>query len=75
MFVLRCLVKTNITRIIDTLEQKNLVVRVEDQIDHRIKRVVLTSSIVAMLGDANASIDINTNLRMSVFFKYAFQTF
>jgi dihydroflavonol-4-reductase len=26
-----------------------------------IKRVVLTSSIVAMLGDANASIDINTN--------------
>ena len=36
--------KTNITRIIDTLEQKNLVVRVEDQIDHRIKRVVLTNA-------------------------------
>lgn len=36
--------KTNITRIIDALEQKNLVVRVEDQIDHRIKRVVLTNA-------------------------------
>ena len=36
--------KTNITRIIDTLEEKNLVVRIEDQIDHRIKRVVLTNS-------------------------------
>ena len=31
--------KTNITRIIDALEEKNLVVRVEDQIDHRVKRV------------------------------------
>ena len=29
--------KTNITRIIDALEEKNLVVRVEDQIDHRVK--------------------------------------
>ena len=36
--------KTNITRIVDALEQKNLVVRVEDQIDHRIKRVVLTNA-------------------------------
>ena len=36
--------KTNITRIINALEQKNLVVRVEDQIDHRIKRVVLTNA-------------------------------
>ena len=36
--------KTNITRIIDALEEKNLVVRVEDQIDHRIKRVVLTNA-------------------------------
>ena len=36
--------KTNITRIIDALEQKNLVVRIEDQIDHRIKRVVLTNA-------------------------------
>ena len=36
--------KTNITRIIDALEQKNLVVRVEDQIDHRIKRIVLTNA-------------------------------
>ena len=36
--------KTSITRIIDALEEKNLVVRVEDQIDHRIKRVVLTNA-------------------------------
>ena len=36
--------KTNITRIINALEEKNLVVRVEDQIDHRIKRVVLTNA-------------------------------
>jgi DNA-binding MarR family transcriptional regulator len=36
--------KTNITRIIDALEEKSLVVRVEDQIDHRIKRVVLTNA-------------------------------
>ena len=36
--------KTNITRIIDALEEKNLVVRIEDQIDHRIKRVVLTNA-------------------------------
>ena len=36
--------KTNITRIIDALKEKNLVVRVEDQIDHRVKRVVLTNA-------------------------------
>jgi len=36
--------KTSISRIIDTLERKNLVVRIEDQIDHRIKRVVLTNA-------------------------------
>ena len=35
--------KTSITRIIDTLEKKNLVVRVPDQLDQRMKRVVLTS--------------------------------
>ena len=35
--------KTSITRIIDTLEIKNLVVRVPDQLDQRMKRVVLTS--------------------------------
>ena len=34
--------KTSVTRIINTLEKKNLVVRVLDQIDHRIKRIVLT---------------------------------
>ena len=34
--------KTSITRIVDTLEKKNLVVRVADQIDQRMKRVVLT---------------------------------
>ena len=36
--------KTSITRIVDALESKNLVVRIEDQIDHRIKRVVLTNA-------------------------------
>ena len=36
--------KPTITRIIDSLENKSLVVRVSDQIDHRIKRVVLTKA-------------------------------
>tara|TARA_B100000686_G_C16199638_1_gene669951 strand:- start:50 stop:514 length:465 start_codon:yes stop_codon:yes gene_type:complete len=36
--------KTSITRLVDVLERKNLVVRVEDQFDHRIKRVVLTNA-------------------------------
>ena len=36
--------KPSITRIIDSLERKSLVVRVPDQIDHRIKRVVLTKA-------------------------------
>ncbi len=36
--------KTSITRIIDTLEKKNLVVRIADQLDHRIKRIVLTNA-------------------------------
>jgi len=34
--------KTSVTKIIDTLEKKNLVVRVSDQLDHRVKRVVLS---------------------------------
>lgn len=34
--------KTAVTRIINSLEEKNLVVRVSDQIDKRIKRIVLT---------------------------------
>ena len=36
--------KPSITRIIDSLEDKSLVVRVSDQIDHRIKRVILTNA-------------------------------
>ena len=35
--------KASITRTIDSLEKKSLVVRAPDQIDHRIKRVVLTN--------------------------------
>lgn len=35
--------KASITRTINSLEKKSLVVRVSDQIDHRIKRVVLTN--------------------------------
>ena len=36
--------KPSISRIIDSLEEKSLVVRISDQIDHRIKRVVLTNA-------------------------------
>ena len=36
--------KPSISRIIDSLEKKSLVVRVSDQIDNRIKRVVLTKA-------------------------------
>ena len=35
--------KTGVTKIIDTLEKKNLLVRYSDQIDQRIKRVVLSN--------------------------------
>ena len=35
--------KTSVTKIIDTLEKKNLVVRVSAQLDHRIKRIVLSN--------------------------------
>ena len=35
--------KTSVTKIIDTLEKKNLVVRVSDQLDHRVKRVVISN--------------------------------
>jgi len=35
--------KTSITRIVNTLEKKNLVVRIPDQLDHRMKRVILTN--------------------------------
>ena len=35
--------KTSITRIVHMLEKKNLVVRVNDQLDQRMKRVVLTN--------------------------------
>ena len=34
---------TSGTKIIDTLEKKNLVVRVSDQLDHRVKRGVLSN--------------------------------
>ena len=44
--------KTSITRTINILEQKNLVVRVEDQLDHRIKRVVLTTAGTQLFLDA-----------------------
>ena len=36
--------KTSVTKIINTLEKKNLVVRVPDQLDHRIKRIVLSNN-------------------------------
>ena len=35
--------KTSVTKIIHTLEKKNLVVRVPDQLDHRVKRIVLSN--------------------------------
>ena len=37
-----CKDKTNVTRIIDSLEKKNLLVRVTDQLDQRVNRVILT---------------------------------
>ena len=36
--------KTSISRIINTLENKNLVVRVSDQIDKRVNRIILTGA-------------------------------
>ena len=44
--------KASITRIVSTLEKKNLVVRVPDQIDHRVNRVVLTAAGKKLLVDA-----------------------
>ena len=35
--------KTSVTKIIDTLEKRNLMVRYPDQIDQRIKRVILSN--------------------------------
>ena len=35
--------KTSVTKIIDTLEKKNILVRVPDQLDNRVKRVVLSN--------------------------------
>ena len=35
--------KTSVTKIIDTLEKRNLMVRYSDQIDQRIKRVILSN--------------------------------
>ena len=36
--------KTSISRIISTLEKKNLVVRVSDQLDKRVNRIILTTA-------------------------------
>ena len=44
--------KASITRIVSTLEKKNLVVRVPDQIDHRANRVILTAAGKKLLVDA-----------------------
>lgn len=35
--------KTSVTKIIDTLEKRNLMVRYPDQLDQRIKRVILSN--------------------------------
>ena len=44
--------KTSITKIVNTLEKKNLVVRVSDQLDQRIKRIILTTAGKQLLTDA-----------------------
>ena len=44
--------KTSITKIIDTLEKKNLVVRVSDQLDNRVKRIVLSNKGKTLFLDA-----------------------
>ena len=45
--------KTSVTKIIDTLEKKNLLVRVPDQLDQRIKRVVLSNKGKEMMENSN----------------------
>ena len=44
--------KTSVTKIIDTLEKKNLLVRISDQLDQRIKRVILTNKGKQLFVDA-----------------------
>ena len=44
--------KTSVTKIIDTLEKRNLMVRVPDQIDQRIKRVFLSNKGKEMMKSA-----------------------
>jgi len=44
--------KTSVTKIIDTLEKKNYLVRFSDQIDQRVKRVVLSNKGKKLMNDA-----------------------
>ena len=44
--------KTSVTKIIDTLEKKNLLVRISDQLDQRVKRIILTNKGKQLFADA-----------------------
>ena len=53
--------KTSVTKIIDTLEKKSYVVRFPDQIDQRIKRVVLSNKGKKLMNDVMPVIEQTHN--------------
>ena len=59
--------KTSVTKIIDTLEKKNFLVRFPDQIDQRVKRVVLSNKGKKLMNDVMPVIEQTRNeLRVGV---------
>ena len=59
--------KTSVTKIIDTLEKKNLLVRVPDQLDQRIKRVVLSNKGKEMMENSMVVMEQTRNeVRMGI---------
>ena len=53
--------KTSVTKIIDTLEKKSYVVRFPDQIDQRVKRVVLSNKGKKLMNDVMPVIEQTHN--------------
>ena len=59
--------KTSVTKIIDTLEKKNFLVRFPDQIDQRVKRVVLSNKGKKLMNDVMPVIEQTRNeLRVGI---------
>ena len=59
--------KTSVTKIIDTLEKKNFLVRFSDQIDQRVKRVVLSNKGKKLMNDVMPVIEQTRNeLRVGI---------